>query len=499
MLPRIQVDEASDQPIYRQIYVQMRSAILDGTLEDGERLPATRELAGQLGLNRQTISTAYELLEADSLVRGEVGRGSFVMYARPAQVSALNWNALLQNGSRIAAEAPPILGPVTYSFANSRPSELLFPLDTFRATCEEVIRDSASASAILQLGSPAGFAPLRSRLLQAALEEGAARDTDEVVITNGCQQSLDLIQRILCTANSAATVLIEDPVYPGLKNVFQTGGTRVAGVPVGPQGLEPEALARAIQVERPRALVVTSSFQNPTGTTLPLAARQAILKLTRDAGVILIEHDIYGELRYRGEPLPTIKQLDETGDTILLRSFSKTAFPGLRVGWVIGPKVFARRLTEAKQSCDLHTDQLSQAVLLRFLESGRLADHRRRMIEAGAQRLDAALQSCERVLPPGSRFTRTEGGMNLWVELPEGLDTGELLARAQREGVSYLPGRYFSVTRDHSRCFRISFAGLAPDKIRQGLDILGSIYRSEWQRLEAMRSRMDAQQQPALV
>lgn len=495
MLPRIQIDESSDHPIYRQIYAQLRSAILSGTLEHGERLPATRELAGQLGLNRQTISTAYELLESDALVRGEVGRGSFVIYESPAAAatSSLNWTDLLASANRI--EAPPVLAPVAISFANSRPSELLFPLEQFRATCEEVIRD-ANASSILQLGSPAGYASLRAKLFANALAEGAARDTDDVVITNGCQQSLDLIQRILCT-NNGSTVLIEDPVYSGLRNVFVTGGTRVVGVPVGPQGIDIDALARAIQRERPRALVVTPNFQNPTGATLPLAARQAILRLTREARVVLIEHDIYGELRYRGEALPTIKQLDDTGDTILLRSFSKLAFPGLRVGWAIGPKVFTRRLTEAKQSCDLHTDQLSQAVLLRFLESGRLADHRKRMIEAGGQRLDAALQACERYLPQGSRFTRPEGGMNLWVELPEGIDAGEMLARAQREGVSYLPGRYFSVSRDFSNCFRISFAGLAPDRIRQGLEILGSIYRSEWQRVEAVR-RLETQQ-PALV
>lgn len=495
MLPRIQFDDASDQPIYRQIYAQLRGAILSGTLESGERLPATRELAGQLGLNRQTISTAYEMLEADALVRGEVGRGSFVTYGNGPAVagsgtSVLNWSELL-GGSANRLDAPPVLAPVAISFANSRPSELLFPLEQFRATCEEVIREAGAAS-ILQLGSPAGYAGLRARLLNSALNEGVARDTDDIVITNGCQQALDLIQRILCT-NNGSTVLIEEPVYSGLKNVFQTAGTRVVGVPVGPNGIDLDALAKAIQRERPRVVVVTSSFQNPTGATLPLAARHAILRMTREAGVVLVESDVYGELRYRGEPLPTIKQLDETGDTILLRSFSKLAFPGLRVGWAIGPKAFAKRLTEAKQSCDLHTDQLSQAVLLRFLESGRLADHRRRIIEAGALRLDAALQACERYLPAGSRFTRPEGGMNLWVELPEGLDAGEMLARAQREGVSYLPGRYFAVSRDFSNCFRISFAGLAPDKIRQGLETLGSIYRSEWQRVEAVR-RLDPQQ-----
>lgn len=497
MVPAIRIEDSSDSPIYRQIYTQLRDAILDGRLEEGERLPAMRELAGQIGLNRQTISTAYELLEADSLIRSEVGRGSFVTAASKPEDSpkSLNWNELLSSANRL--DPPPfVLRQAAISFANSRPSELLFPLEPFRATCEEVIADEKVAASILQLGSPAGYAPLRALLSRDGIQEGVVRPSDDLVITNGCQQSLDLIQRILC-AGDGSTVLVEDPVYPGLKNVFLSAGTRVAGVPVGPNGMDVDALARAIQRERPRALVVTTSFQNPTGTTLPLEARHAILKLAREAGVVLIEHDIYGELRYRGDALPTIKQLDTAGDTILLRSFSKLAFPGLRVGWVIGPKAFCTRLTEAKQSCDLHTDQLSQAVLSRFIESGRLAEHRRKMLVAGAERLDAALQACARHLPSGSTFTRPEGGMNIWVTLPEGLDAGELLARAQREGVAYLPGRYFAVSRDHSNCLRISFAGLAPEKIRQGLSVLGSIYRSEWQRMEDTRTYEPAS--PALV
>ena len=240
MLPRLQFDEAADLPIYRQIYAQLRSAILSGSLTDGERLPATRELAAQLGLNRQTISTAYELLETDTLVRGEVGRGSFVTFLSPA--GKLNWADLLSSATRMES---PQLASVPISFANSRPSELLFPLEHFRATCEEAIRESG-ASAILQLGSPAGYGPLRARLMHAAIAEGVARETDDIVVTNGCQQALDLIQRILCT-NNGSTVLIEEPVFSGLKNVFQSGGTRVTGVPVGPHGIDVEALFKIMQ------------------------------------------------------------------------------------------------------------------------------------------------------------------------------------------------------------------------------------------------------------
>ncbi len=365
------------------------------------------------------------------------------------------------------------------SFASSRPSEVLFPLDEFRATCREVI-DSPEAAQILQLGPASGYGPLRRYLLEQARQQGSAGPDDDILITSGCQQACDLLQRVL--AAHGETVLLEDPVYPGLRNVFQRGGARVTGVPVGEHGVDIDALARAVEKERPRLMVLTPNFQNPTGTTIPEASRKAIVAMARRAGVIVVEDDLYGDLRYRGAEIPSFKRLDESGDTIRLSSFSKIAFPGLRCGWVIGPRHFIARLTEAKESCDLHSDQLSQAVLLRFALSGRLAAHRQRMLAHGAERLQACLDACAANLPPGSRFTRPEGGMNVWVKLPEPLDAADLAARAEREGVSFLPGRHFAVSRPQTQGLRLSFAGLDPEQIRAGLAVLGSILRSELDR-----------------
>jgi 2-aminoadipate transaminase len=232
-------------------------------------------------------------------------------------------------------------------------------------------------------------------------------------------------------------------------------------------------------------VLVTPNFQNPTGATIPLAARLDLLRITQAAGVTVIENDIYGALGYEGEAIPSLKQLDETGRTILLRSFSKVAFPGLRVGWVIAPSPLIERLTEAKQWSDLHTDQLSQAVLLRFAESGRLEEHRQRMLVAGRERLQAAILACAAHMPAGTRFTRPRGGMNLWVELPASLDAAELLPRAEREGVTYLPGRFFAVSKPQPNALRISFAGMTPDEIRCGIAVLGRIFREELERVRA--------------
>lgn len=482
MLPKPDLDPKSDVPLYQQLHRHFTGLIRGGALVRGERLPPTRELAGLLGLNRTTVSAAYAMLESEGLIVGHVGRGSFVTGSGES-AGGMNWDTVLDGGNRVPAPAP--VGHDAISFAVSRPSEDLFPIDDFRASCEEVMAGPDFAG-VLQLGSPGGYEPLRQYLIDAARAEGVMRPGDDLMITSGCQQALDLVRRVLVRAGDR--VIVEDPVYPGLKNLFPEAGAELIGVPVGENGLESETLARVLANHRAKLIVVTSNFQNPTGATLSPDARSRILREARAARAVLIENDIYGQLRYEGEALPTIKQMDETGDTVLLRSFSKISFPGLRVGWAIGPRAVIARMTEAKHLCDLHSDQFSQAVLLRFAASGRLAEHHAMMLGAGAKRLRAVVAACDRFLPKGTRFTRPQGGMNLWVRLPEPLDAGELLARAQREGVAYLPGKFFAVQRHEPGALRLSFAGLPPEEIERGVRTLGDIFTSELERLRGSRN-----------
>jgi DNA-binding transcriptional MocR family regulator len=466
----------SEVPLYRQLFEQIAARIRSGEIARGERLPPTRELAGQLGLNRTTVSAAYEMLEEQGLIAGQVGRGSFVTGGRAVR-PGVDWPAILPHGSNTST-----FSREEISFVMSRPSRDLFPLDDFRASCAAVLARQDLAD-ILQLGSPSGYEPLRRRLLDDARRHQLAAPGDDLLITNGCQQALDLIGRVLVRPGDP--VAIEDPVYPGLKNLLAGMGAQLIGIPVGAHGMELAQVERALR-ERPRFLVVTSNFQNPTGATLPLDARRGLIEAARGAGVPVVENDAYGELRYTGEPLPAIKQLDDGGGTVLLRSFSKVSFPGLRVGWVLGPKPLLDRLRQAKEAADLHTDQLSQAVLLEFVESGQLEAHRRRVLEAGAARLAATLDGCRRFLPPGTRWSRPEGGMNMWVELPEPLDAAELLSRAREEGVAYLPGKYFTVSHHDAGALRLSFAGLPPEQIASGLAALGRVIAAELEKASTM-------------
>jgi 2-aminoadipate transaminase len=488
------LDPQSELPLYQQLYRHFTELIRSHALKRGERLPPTRELAGLLGLNRTTISAAYELLESDGLISGQVGRGSYVTGGDPLPTSdGLNWRAILDVSHVPPAQPIPAAAPGAISFAVSRPSEDLFPVDDFRTSCEEVMA-SPDFGSVLQLGSPGGYEPLRQYLLEAARGEGVLRPGDDLMITSGCQQALDLVRRVLIRPGDK--VLLEEPVYPGLKNLFLEAGAELTGIPVQADGMDTTQIERAIARDRFKALVVTSNFQNPTGATLSREARESILRQAGSAGAVIIENDIYGQLRYEGAALPTLKQMDDTGDTILLRSFSKISFPGLRVGWVTGPRAVIARMMEAKHLSDLHSDQLSQAVLLRFAVSGRLQAHHARVLKAGAERLHAVLAACDRYLPRGTRFTRPQGGMNLWARLPEPLDASELLGRAQREGVTYLPGKYFAVGRPDPGSLRLSFAGLDPAHIEKGVKILGEIFSNELERLRDSSNREPA---PAMV
>ncbi|MGA7410492.1 MAG: PLP-dependent aminotransferase family protein [Bryobacteraceae bacterium] len=483
-------------PLYRQVSTSIAELIGSGGIQVGERLPATRELAGQLGLNRTTISAAYALLEEQGLIHGHVGRGSFVA-SRPGFSGdptdgepAIDWDAILP-GPELNVSAPAY--PIEISFSSSRPSREAFPLASFRRLAREVI-DGPQAADILQLGSPHGYGPLRRYLHEEATTAGTAGTNDDLIITNGCQQAWDLLARVLAPAGTP--VVLEDPIYHGLWQVFARSGAEVIPAPVTGSGVDTSVLEQLFQRHRPRLAVITPSFQNPTGATLPLNQRHRVIELAKQYNVLLLESDIYSELRYREAALPRLKQLDTGGRVVLLGSYSKVAFPGLRVGWVIAPRPLVAHLAALKQLSDLHSDHLSQAVLLRFAESGELRKHIERTRHAGAQRLDAVLHACREHLPAGARFTRPDGGMSLWVELPAPLRSTELLARVQAQGVDFLPGSCFSAERSHPRGLRLSFGGLLPEQIERGVRIIGDAAKRE---LQASAAHVSQEPVTALV
>jgi 2-aminoadipate transaminase len=484
---RPSLNPGADVSLYRQLGEYLQRLIEKGDLHPGDRLPPTRELAGQLGLNRTTVSAAYDLLEHEGLIKGEVGRGSYVCGPSPTTTESPDWSKALTASVSTGAGAP---ATGVINFTSSSPSDKLFPLEEFRACCREVL-EGRDLKTLMRLGSPGGYEPLRRYLLNRAIQSGIARETDDILITNGCQQALDLLRRAL--VRPGAKVAIEEPVYPGLKNLFLEAGADLIGIPVNgeasAEGVELPSLQRALNAGA-KVIVLTPSFQNPTGATIPTANRTAICNMARAAGAVIIENDIYSELSYLGESLPKLKQIDPC--VILLGSFSKVAFPGIRVGWIVAPRPVIKRVTELKQLADLHTDHLSQAFLLRFAESGQLEHHRNRVIAAAKEKLKALDQSCRRHLT-ACKWRLPAGGMNIWIDLPASLDAMSLRGLAQQAGIDYLPGRYFSVTRPLDSGLRLSFAGLEAAEIRKGIEILGGLIHN------AIHSSDERAAQPALA
>lgn len=463
---RPQLNTGSDVPLYRQLADYLRALIESGELRAGDRLPPTRELAAQIGLNRTTISAAYASLESAALIKGEVGRGSFVSGLPANPPAPVDWTAALTS----AAPAQPRSSQngIRIDFTSSRPAAALFPLAEFQACCRRVL-ESPELPRLLQLGSPGGYEPLRRHLLDRGVELGFVRPSDSILITNGCQQAIDLLRRALVRPGDK--IAVEEPVYPGLRNAFLEAGAQLIGIRMTPAGIDCDDLRSALN-SGAKVVVITASFQNPGGATIPESRRAALVEMVRGAGAVLIENDLYTELRYEGDDAPRLKSYDP--DVILLGSFSKIAFPGARVGWIVGPKPLIARATELKQVADLHTDQLSQAFLLEFAKSGALERHRARAVAAGREKLRALASACGRHLR-GCSFSAPEGGMNVWVELPAGMDAVALRGIARQAGVDYLPGRYFSVARPLDHALRLSFAGLEPEAIEEGIEILGSL------------------------
>ncbi|HET9533402.1 MAG TPA: PLP-dependent aminotransferase family protein, partial [Blastocatellia bacterium] len=391
----LQLNRETRIPLYVQIASQVRELIAAGRLKIGDRLPANRELAKMLDVNRTTVTTAYADLEADGLIRSEVGRGTFVA-AIPAtgkaareegraHPSPMLWNALLVSSQRdiwLGGLLHATQRKGTISLAHGLPQAELFPLEDFRRSVDRVLRREGRI--LLQLGASGGYPPLLEYLISQMALSGINLESDEILITNGCQQSLDLIRRVF--VGPGDEVIIEDPTYPGAISVFCGNNTKYTGVPVGPNGLDLDVLEDVLSQRRPKLIYTVPTYHNPTGVSMDLAARRRLIELAIKHRVPIVEDDIYRELHYEGPVLPSLKALDKYGVVISINSFSKTGFPGLRVGWVAAPSVVIEQMNIAKQNCDLHASLLTQAAIYEFSRHGLLARHIKRVKKAYLQR-----------------------------------------------------------------------------------------------------------------
>jgi 2-aminoadipate transaminase len=497
MLP-VHLQPESHIPLYVQLRDQLRALVHAGELRPGDRIPASRELATQLGVHRTTVANAYAELASEGLIAGHVGRGTFIAEmaaeeragappAKPAvppasAPSGLRWEALFaeERGEDALSRLIPDAPVDAISFAVARPAEEFFPVEEFRRCCNRALKREGER--ILQLGASDGYPPLRQALFEWLAGEGVRVAENQLLITDGCQQALDLLAKAFLRPGD--TIVLENPAYPG--SITMLDGNRVRAVPVpvdlAAGGIDLAALERALRQNRVKLILVMPDFQNPTGVTMPLENRRRLLELAARYEAPLVEDHIYARVRLRGSPLPSLKSLDRAGLVIQIDSFSKVAFPGLRVGWCIAPESVIERMRLIKQASDLHTSHLAQATLAEFLRRGCLARHLARMQRIYLRRLEAAEAALARHMPEGVSWTRPEGGMSLWVTLPAGFDSSELLIEARERGVLFAPGRYFYLSVPEPNTFRLGFATLDERRIARGIARLGELVRAKERR-----------------
>ncbi|MFD7551551.1 PLP-dependent aminotransferase family protein [Streptomyces sp. NPDC059816] len=365
--------------------------------------------------------------------------------------------------------------PGMINFAGGLPAPELFDAAGVAAAFRDVLEGTPAQA--LQYATTEGEPVLREALARRTADRGLPTDADDVLVTTGSQQALSLLAQAL--VDPGDTVLVERPCYLAAIQAFSFAGARVVAVPGDADGVDPEELDRLTVQLRPKLFYSVPTFQNPTGRTVPLERRIAVAEVAARRGLWLVEDDPYGELRFEGRRVPWIASLDGARDrTALLGSFSKVMAPGLRLGWLRAPAALLRACAVAKQAADLHTPTVNQLAAARYLADRDLDAHVRTVAAAYGQRRDALLAGLADALPPGSTWTRPEGGMFVWARLPDGHDTGALLREAVAEGVAYVPGAPFHCDAPDPATLRLCFVTHTPDEIRLGLERLARVLRN---------------------
>lgn len=362
--------------------------------------------------------------------------------------------------------------PDIISFASGLPAPDMLPVAELQACLDDVIAcDGAHA---LQYGPP--YPPLKEALVEHMARLGVRARPEEIFITTGAQQALDVLVRLL--VDKGAPTVIEDTVYTGISQALISQGARILTVPTSLQsGIDVDAVEwRFESGPRPRLLIVVPDFHNPLGVSLSAEKRQRLIELGRRYRVPIIEDSPYNLLRYEGQAIPALKALDAEGGVIFVGSFSKLLAPALRLGWIVAPAALIEKLTVLKETADLETSTLMQRAVAGFYRRGLLDKHLERVRCAYRERLAAMQATLAREMPPGIRWSTPEGGIFLWLSLPDGYDTRALLAEAvETEHVAFVPGAAFSLDGHSANAMRLNFSNARPDQIEEGIARLGRV------------------------
>ena len=368
--------------------------------------------------------------------------------------------------------------PEVISFAGGMPAPEAFPIKEFTAACNRVLETQSSQA--LQYGSTDGYLPLRDMIAKQSKRYGIEVTPENILITSGSQQALDLLGKIFI--NPGDHVVVENPTYVGALQALNAYGAEYIPVPTDDEGMITSELENSLR-SSPKFIYVLPNFQNPTGVTLSFERRLQLIELSEKYGVPIIEDDPYGQLRFEGENLPAIEVLDSqtraqgacySGNVIYTSTFSKTLSPGIRLAWVIAPPEVIQKLIMAKQGTDLHTATFNQMIAYEVGKDGFINEHVKYIRKIYKERRDVMLETLEEHMPEGVKWTHPQGGLFLWITLPEFIDSRELLTEALKFKVAFVPGSSFFPDGSHPNTMRLNFSYANTDKINEGIGRLAN-------------------------
>jgi len=483
----IKVDKENKQPLFQQVFEQLRQLVESGDLHPGENLPSTRKLAETLGVHRTTVYRAYEELWAAGYLEATAGtysrvrqRNSLAIQVSEPEHSLIDWENGISDASNRLAQIPSTttnLPKDILDFAPLSPDSDLLPVDDFRRCLNQVLQTGGAN--LLQYGNPLGYEPLRKYLAKQMRQHGIATKTDEIMLTNGMQNGIELILRLL--TNPGDCIITECPSYASVLSLIKYLDLHVIGIPMTDDGMDLDILERQLQTQRPRLIYTIPTFQNPTGMSSSQTHRERLLALCEKYRIPLVEDGFEEEMKYFGKAVLPIKSMDKQQVVIYLGTFSKVLFPGIRVGWIVAPSQLISRLGKMKQVSELSGSPLAQAAVYQFCKQGFYELHKKRLHRVYRKRMQQALQSCREFLPANQiHYTKPDGGYLIWVTLLfPSLNEDELISQLWDAGMAVSPGSRYFPDKPEQVHFRLSIAHRNEEEIREGIRRIGQILQNK--------------------
>lgn len=483
----IKIDNEPGIPRYLQIFEAIKSRIESGQISAGQRLPASRVLAVQLGVNRSTVIRAYEELWAKGYV--ETYRGGFTQVRLHSFVDSSDNNAA-QTGFDWERHSSPFLKTFVekyrslgypqvslprIDFRTLAPDSRLFPVERFRKCMQEVL--AFKGRDLLQYGNAAGYLPLRQFIATRLRLHGIPCQPEEVLISHGIQNALELCIRALCGAGSR--VVVEQPTYSHILPLLELYHIQPLGVSMRPEGMDTDELECLLSREKIAFVYTMPNFHNPMGITSSQAHRERLLEVCRKYAVPLIEDGFEEELKYMGKAILPLKAMDTTGQVIYLGTFSKVLFPGLRIAWVVAPTRFLDTLSTLKQVGDISGNMLSQASLELFCRKGYYDTHIRKVHRVYRKRMETALKAIKKCLPSDRfHFIRPVGGYTIWFEMSNPEVIPAFVDQLAANGVAVSPGNQFFIAGSQVSGFRVSIAQCDDKQIEEGFRLMAQTIKT---------------------